>query len=110
MAEKKAAALVITALDEIAYTLNLRGSDIDYNPVFFSYLLITPTTVTLFTGDGELPCDVVAHLEGEGVESFDGVAYCDVVSRLEKLAVSVMLPFYCSTLLLIYFTTNLLFY
>lgn len=86
MAEKKAAALVITALDEIAYTLNLRGSDIDYNPVFFSYLLITPTTVTLFTGDGELPCDVVAHLEGEGVESFDGVAYCDVVSRLEKLA------------------------
>ena len=31
--------LLMTALDEIAWTLNLRGSDIDYNPVFFSYLI-----------------------------------------------------------------------
>lgn len=32
--------LLVTALDEIAWILNCRGSDIDYNPVFFSYLLI----------------------------------------------------------------------
>ncbi|PZC87400.1 hypothetical protein B5X24_HaOG216552 [Helicoverpa armigera] len=48
MAQKKASALVITALDEVAYTLNLRGSDIQYNPVFFSYLIITPTEVKVF--------------------------------------------------------------
>jgi Xaa-Pro aminopeptidase len=34
--------LLVTALDEIAWILNLRGSDIEYNPVFFSYLLFYP--------------------------------------------------------------------
>jgi len=36
--------LLMTALDEIAWTLNLRGSDIDYNPVFFSYLIFDVNT------------------------------------------------------------------
>lgn len=41
MAKKDAQALVITALDEVAYLFNLRGSDIDYNPVFFAYSVVT---------------------------------------------------------------------
>ena len=41
MGKKKASALVLTAMDEIAWLLNLRGSDIDYNPLFFSYARIT---------------------------------------------------------------------
>ena len=41
MTEKKAKALVLTALDDIAYLLNLRGSDIQFNPVFFSYVFVT---------------------------------------------------------------------
>lgn len=41
--------LVVSALDEIAWLLNMRGSDIDYNPVFFSYLLLgADNTATLF--------------------------------------------------------------
>lgn len=32
--------LLVTALDDIAWLLNLRGTDIDYNPVFFSYLIL----------------------------------------------------------------------
>ena len=36
--------LLITALDEVAWTLNLRGTDITYNPVFFSYLAFNPKT------------------------------------------------------------------
>jgi len=38
---KGATALILTALDEIAWLFNLRGSDIDYNPVFFAYSVIT---------------------------------------------------------------------
>lgn len=41
MANKGAVALVVTALDEIAWLFNLRGSDIDFNPVFFAYGVIT---------------------------------------------------------------------
>ena len=36
--------LFVTALDEIAWILNLRGSDIEYNPVFFSYLIFNVKT------------------------------------------------------------------
>lgn len=37
--DEKAGALLMTALDDIAWTLNLRGNDIQYNPVFFSYII-----------------------------------------------------------------------
>ena len=36
-------ALLVTTLDDIAWLLNLRGSDIEYSPVFFSYLVYYPT-------------------------------------------------------------------
>jgi len=45
MTEKKAVGLVVTALDEIAWLLNLRGSDICYNPVFFAYVIVTTDSV-----------------------------------------------------------------
>lgn len=41
-------AILLSALDEIAWTLNLRGSDVHCNPVFVSYLFITDTTTTLY--------------------------------------------------------------
>ncbi|KAI8431432.1 hypothetical protein MSG28_015951 [Choristoneura fumiferana] len=53
IADRGASALVLTALDDVAYTLNLRGSDIPYNPVFFAYL--TTDNIILFWGDGVLP-------------------------------------------------------
>ncbi|KAG7306580.1 hypothetical protein JYU34_007949 [Plutella xylostella] len=66
-----AKALLITALDDVAYTLNLRGSDIPYNPVFFAYLIIrvdTEDNVILFWSQGELAPDVIQHLAAEGVD------------------------------------------
>lgn len=45
MNKKKATALLLSALDDIAWLLNLRGSDIEYNPVFFSYVLLTMDTL-----------------------------------------------------------------
>ncbi|XP_052746084.1 xaa-Pro aminopeptidase ApepP isoform X2 [Bicyclus anynana] len=84
MSLKKAAALVITALDEIAYTLNLRGSDIAYNPVFFSYLLITPTAVQLFWHSGDVTALADSLLE-EGV-TLEGKPYGEIVPALREFA------------------------
>ncbi|XP_060808234.1 xaa-Pro aminopeptidase ApepP [Amyelois transitella] len=67
MAEKKAAALVVTALDEVCYVLNLRGSDIEYNPVFFAYLLVTPTSVVLSCSH-TLSDSVLDQLKSERVD------------------------------------------
>ncbi|CAH2064533.1 unnamed protein product, partial [Iphiclides podalirius] len=85
MKEKKASALVITALDEVAYTLNLRGSDIQYNPVFFSYLVLTQGGVKLFWGDGKLSKEVVEHLASEGAK-VEGCPYGGIVDHLHSMA------------------------
>ncbi len=45
--EKKTPAFVVSMLDEIAWLFNLRGTDIDYNPVFYSYAIITADSATL---------------------------------------------------------------
>ncbi|OOQ85766.1 putative Xaa-Pro aminopeptidase P [Penicillium brasilianum] len=59
---KKKAGFVISMLDEIAWLFNLRGSDIPYNPVFFSYAIITPTTAELYVEADKLTPEVNAHL------------------------------------------------
>ena len=38
----------MTALDEVAWLTNLRGSDVDYNPIFTSYFLLTADAATLY--------------------------------------------------------------
>ncbi|PFH45881.1 hypothetical protein AMATHDRAFT_70981 [Amanita thiersii Skay4041] len=48
MNKKQAKALVVTMLDEVAWLFNLRGSDIDFNPVFFSYAVLTANSALLF--------------------------------------------------------------
>uniref|UniRef100_A0A6Q2YE10 Xaa-Pro aminopeptidase 1 n=1 Tax=Esox lucius TaxID=8010 RepID=A0A6Q2YE10_ESOLU len=48
MAERKISWFVATALDEIAWLFNLRGSDIEYNPVFFAYAIVGMSTIRLF--------------------------------------------------------------
>ncbi|CAB3240981.1 unnamed protein product [Arctia plantaginis] len=85
MIDNKVSALVITALDEVAYTLNLRGTDIKYNPVFFSYLIITPDAVKLFV-NGELSDDVYSHIKDEGLSDFEVGNYSEVEVYLKKLA------------------------
>ncbi|XP_050682912.1 xaa-Pro aminopeptidase ApepP-like [Leptidea sinapis] len=85
MSEKKASALVITALDEVAYVLNIRGSDIPYNPVFFSYLVITAQDVILFWHDGHIGDEVVKSLSSEGVR-IEGIAYDLIVQKLKSMA------------------------
>ena len=75
--------LLVTALDEIAWVLNLRGSDVHCNPVFVSYLLISPENITLYINNVKLPDDVKAYLMSEHI---DIQAYESVVEGLRLYA------------------------
>lgn len=55
LSDKGFDAILISALDEIAWMLNVRGSDVAYNPVVMSYLLVTLDTVQWFVRKGTLP-------------------------------------------------------
>ena len=59
--------MLMAALDDIAWTLNLRGSDVHCNPVFVSYLLISSTSATLFINKKKLSAEVTDYLQAEGV-------------------------------------------
>ena len=63
--------MLVSALDDIAWTLNLRGTDVHCNPVFVSYLLISQTKTTLFINKEKLPVDVQAYLHDCGVDVDD---------------------------------------
>lgn len=62
MAKEDAIATVVTALDEVAWLLNLRGSDIDYNPVFFAYVIVSLHDVRLFIDQSKLDQECRKHL------------------------------------------------
>ena len=60
--------ILISQLDEVAWLLNLRGSDVHCNPVFVSYVLLTPDKVTLFIDSEKLDENVESYLKGIGVK------------------------------------------
>ena len=66
--EQKAEGLVISQLDEIAWLLNLRGSDVHCNPVFVSYVLLKQNDVTLFIDCEKLDETVQIYLKNIGVK------------------------------------------
>lgn len=63
MLEKEVAMLVVTALDEIAWLLNLRAADVDYNPVFWSYVTVTAENANLYVDDSRFGEHVAQQLE-----------------------------------------------
>lgn len=69
--QKHAGGMLVAALDDIAWVLNLRGSDVHCNPVFVAYLLIEPKKATLFIDQAKLSKEVVNYLKGEGVSVDD---------------------------------------
>ncbi|MDO4715892.1 MAG: aminopeptidase P family protein [Bacteroidales bacterium] len=68
-------AMAITALDEIAWLLNLRGSDVPCNPVFMAYVLVQDTEAHLYT-DSPLTSGAMAQMQAAGVQCH---AYADFV-------------------------------
>ncbi|MBR6446291.1 MAG: aminopeptidase P family protein [Prevotella sp.] len=69
--QQHADGMLVSALDDIAWTLNLRGSDVHCNPVFVAYLLISSTKTTLFVNPKKLSLEVKAYLADCGVEIDD---------------------------------------
>ena len=65
--KQKARALVVTMLDEVAWLFNLRGADIEFNPVFFGYAIVATDSATLFLDPAQVTQDVRLHL-GQDVQ------------------------------------------
>jgi Xaa-Pro aminopeptidase len=65
--KKKSSGFIVSMLDEIAWLFNLRGNDIPYNPVFFSYATVTPTTAVLYIDAAKLTEESTSYLEENGV-------------------------------------------
>ena len=69
--QKHADGMLMASLDDIAWTLNLRGSDVHCNPLFVSYLLIASKCVTLYINKVKLSPEVSAYLKAEGIKVED---------------------------------------
>lgn len=72
--------MLVTALDDIAWTLNLRGTDVHCNPVFVSFLLIREDDATLFIDERKLPAEVSVYLHDNGIN----VLPYDAVTKVLK--------------------------
>ncbi len=82
MQEKGAQWHVLSTLDDIAWLLNLRGSDVSFNPVFLAHVLVGLEDVTLFVLPGKVDSTLARTLAADGIEV---LPYDSVASELSKL-------------------------
>jgi Xaa-Pro aminopeptidase len=85
-----AGAMVLSALDEIAWLLNLRGQDVDFNPVFIAHLVVEPCRSVLLVEPAKLSPETRGALPG-GTELLPYEAFGPVLDRLGKLGQPVWL-------------------
>ena len=84
--------IILSSLDEIAWTLNLRGDDVHCNPVFISYLLITPKDNTLYILEEKITDEVRSYLGKHQVsikpytEIAEGIKQCRCLLQIPPLA------------------------
>ncbi|KAL0284890.1 UNVERIFIED_CONTAM: Aminopeptidase P2 [Sesamum calycinum] len=76
-------AIVISMLDEIAWLLNLRGSDVPHSPVMYAYLVVEIDGAKLFIDDAKLNPEVNHYLKNAGIELRP---YASILSEIESLA------------------------
>jgi Xaa-Pro aminopeptidase len=81
--EKSGADLqIITALDDLAWTFNLRGSDVECNPVFVAYASVSAEETVLFIDAKKLPAAPKSKLESEGIQIRE---YSGLIEYLQHL-------------------------
>jgi Xaa-Pro aminopeptidase len=73
----------VSTVDDIAWITNLRGADVEYNPVFLAHLLVTAGQATLFVGAGKVPPALAAQLAADGFTLAD---YAQAAPALAALA------------------------
>lgn len=83
IASNNANTMLITALDEIAWLFNIRGADIDYNPVNISFALVTPNKATLFIAEEKISDKVRNYLNKFDVNT---EAYENIYQALQTLS------------------------
>ncbi|HEX7324738.1 MAG TPA: aminopeptidase P family protein [Rhodanobacteraceae bacterium] len=83
---------LVSALDEIAWVLNLRGADVDYNPVFLAHLLLDAQHATLFVDAAKLDAPLQAALAADGVTLAPYAAAADVLAKLPHDATLLLAP------------------
>lgn len=88
IAERKADYLVTSALDEIAWTLNLRGSDVDFNPVFLAFMIVGQGSARIFAERGIFSCEILASLSADGVEVLPYGEFYSACSELDGAVVA----------------------
>ncbi|HEX7338915.1 MAG TPA: aminopeptidase P family protein [Rhodanobacteraceae bacterium] len=82
MARATATHHLVSALDDIAWLLNLRGSDVEYNPVFLSHLLIEADRATLFVDAARVEPALRDKLAADGIALADYRAATDALAKL----------------------------
>lgn len=80
--EQGAQVLALSALDDIAWTLNLRGNDVDFNPVFLAFMLIYEDKAELFAESSIFSEEIRLNLEKDSVKI---LPYNDIYNALEAL-------------------------
>lgn len=73
---------IITALDDLAWTFNLRGNDVECNPVFLAYACVSKEKTILFVSDSKLSPDLKTMLQAEGIRIKEYGELTDFVSQL----------------------------
>jgi Xaa-Pro aminopeptidase len=86
--EKGCSHMLVTALDEVAWLLNLRGRDVSCNPVFIAYAMIHPAGVDLFVDNNKVSINLKEKLASEGVQLYP---YSALEKYLSELSVDVTL-------------------
>ncbi|MCA6217888.1 aminopeptidase P family protein [Ideonella sp. B7] len=79
---------LVSSVDDIAWITNLRGADVEYNPVFLAHLLISPQTATLYVGAGKIPAPLATTLAAEGITLAD---YAQAAAGLAALPADAVL-------------------
>ena len=82
MTERRCQALVISALDEIGWLLNIRGKDVDYTPCLISYVVLEIDQCTIFVAPNKLDAAAHAYLNRVGISICD---YEQVFTYLQTL-------------------------
>lgn len=83
MKEAGATAHVLTTLDDICWTLNIRGNDVEYFPLVLTYAVIRMDKVDLFVNEKKLSDEIKAHLAADGVILHP---YNDIYEDIKKVA------------------------
>ncbi len=88
MQQRGATHHLVSTVDDVAWITNLRGADVDYNPVFLAHLMVTANSATLFVGAGKVDSTAQAALRQDGIVV---AAYDTAATALSKLPADAVL-------------------